>query len=68
MLDEEMLFEEDLDEFGNPITKKQTSRVAAFLSDDEEEDDIENIPIETEESPEDFEGLSEGEEETTGDY
>ena len=67
MLDDNILPEEELDEFGNPIVKKPTSRVAAFLSDDEDETS-DDIPEEIEESPDDYAGLSDGNDEPTGDY
>ena len=67
MLDENILPEEELDEFGNPLIKKPINRIEAFLNDGEDEtsDDIQE---EVEESPDDYTGLSDGNDEPTGDY
>ena len=67
MLYDNILPEEELDEYGNPLPPKKTSRVAAFLSDDEDEI-TDDIPEEIEESPDDYSGLSDGDDEPIGDY
>lgn len=65
MFDDNILPEEELDEFGNPKVKKINRYEDFFQKDDEI---TEEIPEEVEESPDDYVGLSDGDDEPTGDY
>ncbi len=67
MLDEDILPEEELDEFNNPKVKKPISGVNLLFR-SEAEEDINDFTEEVEESPDDYVGLTDGEDEPTGDY
>ncbi len=67
MLDEDILPEEELDEFNNPKVKKPISGVNLLFR-SEAEEDINDFTEEIEESPDDYVGLTDGDDEPTGDY